>query len=75
MGYTSPVVMRSNGALTLPHSTRHTHEENWTGMAEQTATLQLNDDDIAFLLTLLRNATTPLTTQDLVDALRKRSGQ
>lgn len=67
--------MRSNAALTLPHSTRHTYEENWIGMAEQTGTLQLNDDDIAFLLTLLRNASSPLTTQDLIEALKKRSGR
>lgn len=43
-------------------------------MAERTDGLQLNDDDIAFLLTVLRNATSPLTTEQLVDALRKQSG-
>jgi hypothetical protein len=67
--------MRSNAALTLPHSTRPTHKEHYTGMADSTGTLQFSDDDIAFLLTLLRNASTPLTTQDLVDALKKRSGR
>lgn len=44
-------------------------------MAEETGTLHLNDDDIAYLLTLLRNATSPLTTAQLIDALRQRSGR
>ncbi len=44
-------------------------------MAEQTDTLQLNDADIAYLLTLLRNATSPKTTAELVEALRERSGR
>jgi predicted transcriptional regulator len=44
-------------------------------MAKQTDTLQLNDADIAFLLNLLRHATSPMTTQDLVDALKRRSGR
>lgn len=44
-------------------------------MAEQTETLQLNDADIAYLLTLLRNATSPKTTAELVEALRQRSGR
>ncbi|MEJ7838253.1 MAG: hypothetical protein WKF81_05510 [Thermomicrobiales bacterium] len=34
---------------------------------------QLNNETIAFLLTVLRNATTPLTTSDLVEALKKQS--
>ncbi len=36
--------------------------------------IQLNDEDVAFLLTLLRNAPQPMTTQQLIDALR-RQGQ
>lgn len=44
-------------------------------MAERTDTLQLNDADIAYLLTLLRNATSPKTTAELVEALRQRSGR
>lgn len=44
-------------------------------MAEQTETLQLNDADIVYLLTLLRNATSPKTTAELVEALRQRSGR
>jgi hypothetical protein len=39
-----------------------------------TAQIQLNDEDVTLLLTLLRNATQPLTTQQLIDALRRRSG-
>ncbi|HET7095491.1 MAG TPA: hypothetical protein VFX03_05320 [Thermomicrobiales bacterium] len=39
------------------------------------APIQLNDEDVAYLLTLLRNATQPMTTQQLIDALRRQSGQ
>lgn len=41
-------------------------------MASGTDTVQLNEADIAFLLSLLRNATGPMTTQELVDALKNR---
>ncbi|HLU36880.1 MAG TPA: hypothetical protein VKZ61_14005 [Thermomicrobiales bacterium] len=44
-------------------------------MANQNESLQLNDADIAFLQNLLRNASAPLTTQELIDALRQRSGR
>ena len=37
--------------------------------------IQLNDEDVAFLLTLLRNATAPMATQQLIDALRRQAGQ
>jgi len=37
--------------------------------------IKLNDEDVAYLLTLLRNATQPLTTQQLIDALRRQPGQ
>jgi len=40
-----------------------------------TAQIQLRDEDIAYLLTLLRNSTQPLTTQQLIDALRKQAGR
>lgn len=36
--------------------------------------IQLNDEDIALLLTLLRNSGQPMTTQNLIDALRRQSG-
>jgi len=35
--------------------------------------VQLSDDDVTFLLSVLRNATTPVTTQQLIDALRNRA--
>ncbi|MFN8593939.1 MAG: hypothetical protein U0031_20990 [Thermomicrobiales bacterium] len=37
--------------------------------------IQLNEDDVAYLLNLLRNAAQPVTTQQLIDALRRQSGQ
>jgi hypothetical protein len=36
-------------------------------------TVELNDEDVAYLLTLLRNASQPVTTQHLIDALRRHS--
>jgi hypothetical protein len=36
-------------------------------------TLQLNDEDIAYLMNVLRNATQPVTTQQLIDVLRRQS--
>lgn len=44
-------------------------------MANQTGALQLTDNDVAFLLTVLRNATSPLRTEQLVEALKQRSGR
>ena len=44
-------------------------------MATQNETLHLNDADIAFLLNLLRNASAPMTTQELIEALKQRSGR
>lgn len=41
-------------------------------MATANETVQLNEADIAFLLNLLRNADGPMTTQELVDALKNR---
>lgn len=35
--------------------------------------IRLSDDDVAFLLTILRNSGSPMTTQQLIDALRNRS--
>lgn len=35
--------------------------------------IHLNDEDVAYLLTLLRSASQPLTTQQLIDALRHQS--
>ena len=36
------------------------------------ASIHLSDEDVAFLITLLRTATQPITTQQLIDALRNR---
>lgn len=41
-------------------------------MASPNETLQLNEADIAFLLNLLREADGPLTTTELVEALKNR---
>lgn len=37
--------------------------------------IQLTDDDIAFLINLLRSSGLPMTTQQLIDALRERGAQ
>ncbi|HEY8445621.1 MAG TPA: hypothetical protein VIL01_00790 [Thermomicrobiales bacterium] len=39
------------------------------------STIQLSDDDVQHLLTLLRNANQPMTTQQLITALRARGQQ
>jgi predicted transcriptional regulator len=41
-------------------------------MASQNDSVQLNEADIAFLLTLLRDAEGPRTTAELVEALKSR---
>ena len=35
--------------------------------------IRLTDEDLTYLLTLLRNATRPMTTLELVQALRERA--
>lgn len=35
--------------------------------------LRLNDADIAYVLSVLRNATAPMTTAELVEALKART--
>ena len=35
----------------------------------------LNEEEIASLMNLLRNANSPLSTQDLIDALRRQAAQ
>lgn len=37
--------------------------------------VRLNDEDVAYLMNLLRNAAQPVTTQQLIDALRRQSSQ
>ena len=46
--------------------------ENTTG---ETGNVRLNDEDASYLMNMLRNATQPVTTQQLIDALRKQSSQ
>ncbi len=41
-------------------------------MATNGSDVRLTEDDMVFLLSLLRNATTPLTTEQLVEALKQR---
>jgi hypothetical protein len=41
----------------------------------ETDQVRLNDEDVAYLMNLLRNATQPVTTQHLIDALRRQSGE
>jgi len=38
-----------------------------------TSAIRLSDDDVAYLLTLLRNTPQPTSTQQLIDALRRQA--
>ena len=40
-----------------------------------TADIELSEEDVALLLTVLRNSPAPMTTQQLIDALRAQSGR
>jgi hypothetical protein len=44
-------------------------------LVQDGATVHLSDDDVAYLMNLLRNSTQPVTTQQLIDALRRQSAQ
>ena len=37
--------------------------------------VHLNEDDLTYLMNVLRNATQPVTTQQLIDVLRRQPGQ
>ena len=39
----------------------------------EAGTVRLSEDDVAYLMNLLRNASQPVTTQQLIDALRRQS--
>lgn len=41
----------------------------------ETSQVRLNDEDVAYLLNVLRNAVQPVATQELIDVLRKQSSQ
>jgi len=43
--------------------------------AVETNQVRLNDEDVAYLMNVLRNATQPVGTQELIDVLRKQSSQ
>ena len=40
-----------------------------------TTAVRLNEDDLTYLMNVLRNATQPVTTQQLIDVLRRQPGQ
>jgi hypothetical protein len=44
------------------------------GATEQSS-IQLNDEDVAHLMNVLRNSGQPVTTQQLIDILRRQSGE
>jgi hypothetical protein len=52
--------------------TRSFHRWKLTG-EKMPSQIDLSDDDVAFLLTVLRNSSQPVTTQQLIDAVRNRS--
>ena len=37
--------------------------------------VRLNEEDLTYLMNVLRNATQPVTTQQLIDVLRRQPGQ
>ena len=37
--------------------------------------IRLNEEDVAYVMNLLRNATQPVNTQQLIDVLRRHPGQ
>lgn len=55
----------------------HSQDRMTTENEKPANPVQLTDDDVAYLLSLLRDPaqTQPLTTQQLIDALRLRSAQ
>ncbi len=40
-----------------------------------TGAVRLNEEDLTYLMNVLRNATQPVTTQQLIDVLRRQPGQ
>ena len=43
--------------------------------APEPGRVRLNEEDVAYVMNLLRNATQPVNTQQLIDVLRKHPGQ
>ena len=46
-----------------------------SGDSAETGQIRLSDDDVAYLMNLLRNSSQPVTTQQLIDVLRRQSDQ
>lgn len=44
-------------------------------MAGKGSDLQLTDEDVSYLLTLLKNAASPMTTAQLVEAIKQRGNR
>jgi hypothetical protein len=43
--------------------------------AAEPGRVRLNEEDVAYVMNLLRNATQPVGTQQLIDVLRRHPGQ
>jgi len=43
--------------------------------APEPGRVRLNEEDVAYVMNLLRNATQPVNTQQLIDVLRRHPGQ
>jgi hypothetical protein len=43
--------------------------------AAEPGRVRLNEEDVAYVMNLLRNATQPVNTQQLIDVLRRHPGQ
>ena len=43
--------------------------------AAETGRIHLNDEDVTYLMNVLRNAAQPVSTQQLIDVLRRQSDQ
>ena len=46
-----------------------------SGDPTETGRIHLSDDDVAYMMNVLRNSSQPVTTQQLIDVLRRQSDQ
>ena len=46
-----------------------------SGDPTETGHIRLSDDDVAYMMNVLRNSSQPVTTQQLIDVLRRQSDQ
>jgi hypothetical protein len=44
-----------------------------SGDPTETGRIHLSDDDVAYMMNVLRNSSQPVTTQQLIDVLRRQS--